>query len=152
MSNPYVFISINMALKPFVCWEMCPQAEMNVQRHHMGRTCWRGFIWCFQSALGSVLQEPFRFSFFFNFFKFFFFFLFFMFLKHMAFFWNILARERVKEYITNELWGRILPLSLLSLSLTNTHNSFALWDSSFAFSLPLSPKINTQLLFVYLQR
>ena len=44
-------------------WEMCPQAEMNVQRHHMGKTCWRGFIWCFQTALGSVLQEPFRFSF-----------------------------------------------------------------------------------------
>ena len=42
---------------------MCPQAEMNVQRHHMGRRCWRGFIWCFQTALGSVLQEPFWFSF-----------------------------------------------------------------------------------------
>lgn len=45
-------------------WEMCPQAEMNIQRHHVGRTCWRGFIWCFQTALGSVLQEPFWFSFF----------------------------------------------------------------------------------------
>lgn len=42
-----------------VSWEMCPQAETSVQRHHMGRACWRGFIWCFQTALGSVSQETF---------------------------------------------------------------------------------------------
>lgn len=40
-----------------VPWEMCPRAEMSVQRHCMGRTCCRGFIWCCQNALGSVLQE-----------------------------------------------------------------------------------------------
>ena len=87
-------------------WEMCPQAEMNVQRHHMGKTCWRGFIWCFQTALGSVLQEPFWFSFIFLFF--------FYVLKHMAFFWNVLPKEKVR---VNYKWTMqsYFPLFLSSL-------------------------------------
>lgn len=72
----------------YVPWEMCPQAEMSVQRHSTGRTCWRGFIWCCQNALGSVLQEillVFLFNFFYA-------------LKHVPFFLKHSAkRQRANE-------------------------------------------------------